>query len=144
MLGSFSRRVVVFLLTNAGVLLLFGTVARLLGVEQMLWQAGVGLSFDQLLLFAAAFGFGGSLFSLAISKPMALWMTGARVLASPTNGVERWLVATVSRQAQAAGIQMPSVAIYDAADPNAFATGARRKRSLVAVSTGLLGQMQRH
>jgi heat shock protein HtpX len=96
-----------------------------------------------LLVFASLFGFGGALISLFISKWMALRSTGARVISEPKTEVERWLLQTVQRQAQAAGIGMPQVAIYDAPDMNAFATGANRNKALVAVSTGLMNSMQR-
>jgi len=95
------------------------------------------------VIFAAVFGFGGSLISLAISKWTAKRLTGARVIESPSTDAEMWLVQTVRRQAESAGIGMPEVAIYDAPDVNAFATGMRRNSALVAVSTGLLRAMNR-
>jgi heat shock protein HtpX len=97
----------------------------------------------QLLIWCALFGFGGSFFSLAISKWIAKRSTGARVIAQPSNDVESWLVATVQRQAQQAGIGMPEVAVFDSPDPNAFATGMFRNSSLVAVSAGLLTLMHK-
>ncbi|WP_455201179.1 protease HtpX, partial [Kaarinaea lacus] len=99
------------------------------------------LDINSLLIFAAVFGFGGSFISLAISKWTAKRFTGARVIESPANSTEQWLVSTVNRQAQLAGIGMPEVAIYDAPDVNAFATGMSRNNALVAVSTGLLRHM---
>jgi heat shock protein HtpX len=99
------------------------------------------LDINSLLLFAAVFGFGGSLISLLLSKWTAKRFTGARVINNPSNNSERWLMETVRRQAQQAGIGMPEVAIYDAPDVNAFATGAFRNNALVAVSTGLLNAM---
>ena len=126
-------RVALFLATNLAVLALASVVMSLLGVNSS--QMG------GLLVFAAIFGFGGSLISLLTSKWMAKRATGAMVIEQPRNDAERWLVATVQRQAQAAGIGMPEVAIYDAPEINAFATGANRNNALVAVSTGLLRQM---
>ena len=126
-------RVALFLATNLAVLVLAGIVMSLLGVNPN--QLG------GLLVFAAIFGFGGSLISLLTSKWMAKRATGAQVIEQPRNDAERWLVATVQRQAQAAGIGMPEVAVYDAPEINAFATGANRNNALVAVSTGLLRQM---
>jgi heat shock protein HtpX len=136
------KRVVLFLLTNIAVLVVLSVVLRLLGVERILDQQGVDLDYGSLLVFAAVFGMGGSFISLLLSKWMALRMTGARVIQDPRGGAEQWLLQTVSRHAQAAGISMPQVAIYDAPEPNAFATGARRNAALVAVSTGLLRGMK--
>ncbi|MCU0577515.1 MAG: protease HtpX [Desulfobacterota bacterium] len=118
-------------------------VLSLLGVGRILDARGVGLDISNLVVFAAVFGFGGSLISLAISKWTAKRLTGARVITTPGNEVERWLVQTVQRQADRAGIGMPEVAVYDAPDMNAFATGMRRNSALVAVSTGLLRAMNR-
>ena len=126
-------RVALFLATNLAVLVLAGIVMSLLGVNPN--QLG------GLLVFAAIFGFGGSLISLLTSKWMAKRATGAQVIEQPRNDAERWLVTTVQRQAQAAGIGMPEVAVYDAPEINAFATGANRNNALVAVSTGLLRSM---
>jgi heat shock protein HtpX len=137
------RRIVYFLATNVAILLVLSVVLRLLGVDRYLDQTGTGLDYWNLLVFAAVFGMGGSFISLAISKWSALRMTGARVIEQPTSEVEGWLVQTVARHAQGAGIGMPQVAIYDAPDPNAFATGARRDKALVAVSSGLLHGMTR-
>jgi heat shock protein HtpX len=103
-----------------------------------------GLNLGSLVVFAAVFGFGGSLISLAISKWTAKRLTGARVITTPANEVEAWLVEVVRRQAAKAGIDMPEVAIYDAPDVNAFATGMRRNSALVAVSSGLLRVMDRN
>ena len=129
------KRIVLFLATNLAVLLLLSVVMRLFGVDPR--------SFAGLLLMATILGFGGSLISLLMSKWIAKMTTGARVIAEPGNDLERWLVSTVRRQAQAAGIGMPEVAIYDAPEINAFATGASRNNALVAVSTGLLRAMNR-
>ncbi|MEO7386126.1 MAG: protease HtpX, partial [Gammaproteobacteria bacterium] len=114
---------------------------RLLGIDQ--YMAGSGQDPAALLVFAAVLGFGGALISLAMSKFIAKRSTGARVITQPANADEAWLVATVRRLATQAGIGMPEVAIYDAPDVNAFATGARRNAALVAVSTGLLRKMSR-
>ena len=115
----------------------------LLGIRGLLDEQGVNLNLQALLVYASVIGMGGSFISLAISKWTAKRMTGARVIENPTDPAEQWLVETVRQQAKAAGIGMPEVAIYDAPDPNAFATGARRDAALVAVSTGLLRNMNR-
>ncbi|MDH5632081.1 MAG: protease HtpX [Gammaproteobacteria bacterium] len=137
------KRVFLFLATNLAIVIVLSITLRILGVERILDEQGIGLNLNALLVFAAVFGFGGSLLSLAISKWTAKRMTGARIISQPSNATEQWLVATVQRQAQMAGIGMPEVAIYDAPDVNAFATGASRNKALVAVSTGLLQQMTR-
>jgi len=129
------NRVALFLATNLAVLMLASVVMSLLGVDST--------RMGGLLVFAAIFGFGGSLVSLLMSKGMAKRATGAQVISNPRNEVEQWLLATVQRQAQAAGIGMPEVAIYEAPEINAFATGANRNQALVAVSTGLLAAMSR-
>lgn len=135
------KRIALFLITNLAIVFILSIVLNLLGVGPMLTQQGLDLS--SLIVFAAVFGFGGSLISLAISKWTAKRLTGARVITSPANEVEVWLVEVVRRQALKAGINMPEVAIYDAQDVNAFATGMRRNSALVAVSTGLLRAMDR-
>ena len=133
------KRVVLFLATNLAVLVLLGIIMNV-----VLPMFGIQLGNNgSLLVFAAIFGFGGSFISLLMSKWMAKRSTGAMVIEQPRNEVERWLVATVQRQAQQAGIGMPEVAIYDAPEINAFATGANRNNALVAVSTGLLRGMDR-
>jgi len=137
------KRVMLFIITNLAIVFILSIVLSLLGVGQILDQQGVGLDMRSLVIFAAVFGFGGSLISLAISKWTAKRLTGAQVITSPSNEVEMWLVQTVRRQADSAGIGMPEVAIYDAPDINAFATGMRRNNALVAVSTGLLRAMSR-
>jgi heat shock protein HtpX len=137
------KRVMLFIITNLAIVFILSIVLSLLGVGQILDQQGVGLDMRSLVIFAAVFGFGGSLISLAISKWTAKRLTGAQVITSPSNEVEMWLVQTVRRQAESAGIGMPEVAIYDAPDINAFATGMRRNNALVAVSTGLLRAMNR-
>ncbi len=131
------KRIVLFLITNVGVLLVLSITARLLGLDRML-GGGMG----GLLLFCAFMGFGGAFISLAISKWSAKRMTGAVVIDSPSSSREFWLVETVRKQAEKAGIGMPEVAIYDSPDVNAFATGMTRNSALVAVSTGLLNGMR--
>lgn len=128
------NRVVLFLLTNFAVLILAGIVMSVLGVNPA--------QMSGLLVMAAIFGFGGSFISLLLSKFMAKRSTGAQVITEPRTQTERWLVDTVRRQAQAACIGMPEVAVYDGPEINAFATGANRNNALVAVSTGLLQHMR--
>jgi heat shock protein HtpX len=137
------KRVMLFLITNLAIVFVLGIVLNLLGVSRILDEQGLGLNLTNLIVFAAVFGFGGSLISLAISKWTAKRLTGARVITAPSSEVEAWLVQTINRQATAAGIGMPEVAIYEAPDVNAFATGMRRNKALVAVSTGLLRSMNR-
>ncbi|MFQ5936107.1 MAG: protease HtpX [Acidiferrobacterales bacterium] len=137
------KRILFFLATNIAVLLVLSVSMRLLGIGGLLDEQGVNLDLNALLIFAAIIGFGGSFISLAISKWTAKRLTGARVIDQPSNAAEAWLVNTVRHQAQRAGIGMPEVAVYDAPDLNAFATGARRHHALVAVSKGLLRSMQR-
>ena len=138
------KRVLLFVGTNIAVLLVLSVVMRLLGLESILDEQGVNLDLTALLVYSAVIGFTGSFISLAISKWMALRSTGAKIIKNPGNEAERWLVGTVQRQASAAGIGMPDVAIYDSPQPNAFATGARRDSALVAVSTGLLTSMRQN
>lgn len=135
------KRILLFIATNLAILLVLSLSMRLLGVEPYLNSQGLNL--NALLIFAAIMGFGGAFISLAISKWSAKMAVGAQVIETPRNGTERWLVDTVARQARAAGIRMPEVAIYDAPDVNAFATGMSRNASLIAVSTGLLDNMSR-
>lgn len=137
------KRVMLFVITNLAIVFVLSIVLHLLGVGRILDEKGIGLDISNLVVFAAVFGFGGSLISLAISKWTAKRLTGARVITSPASEVETWLVQTVHRHADRAGIAMPEVAIYDAPDMNAFATGMRRNSALVAVSTGLLRSMNR-
>jgi len=137
------KRVLLFVATNIAVLLVLSISASILlnvlGVQQM----PGGLNLQALLIFAAVIGFGGSFISLAMSKWMAKRMTGATVIEQPRNSAEQWLVDTVRHHARQAGIGMPEVAIYDAPDVNAFATGMSRDHALVAVSTGLLHAMDK-
>lgn len=135
------KRIVLYLLTNIAVLVVLSVTLRLLGVERILNAQGTGLDLNSLLVLAAVIGFGGSFISLAMSKWSAKMMVGAQVIEAPSSPTERWLVDTVQRQAQRAGIGMPEVAIYDAPDVNAFATGWNKNAALVAVSTGLLNNM---
>lgn len=135
------KRIVLLVATNLAILLMLSIAARLLGLDS--WIAAKGGSFGGLLAFAALFGFGGAFVSLLLSKWMARRAMGVRIIEQPATGVEAWLVETVRGHAQAAGIGMPEVGIFDSAAPNAFATGARRDNSLVAVSTGLLQTMRK-
>jgi heat shock protein HtpX len=135
------KRIVLFVVTNLAVVLVLSVVLRLLGLDRAMY-AQTGVSYGGLLAFSAVVGFTGAIISLLISKPMAKWSTGARVIEQPGNEAEAWLVETVRRLATKAGIGMPEVAIYEG-DPNAFATGAFRNSALVAVSTGLLQSMNR-
>jgi heat shock protein HtpX len=135
------KRIVLFLATNLAIIVLLSIVLRLLGIESILDAQGVDLDLGKLLVFAAVVGFTGSFVSLAMSKWTAKRMMGVRVIAQPSNSTEAWLVSTVQRQAQQAGIGMPEVGVFDSPEPNAFATGARRDAALVAVSTGLLQSM---
>lgn len=133
-------RIALFVLTNMAVLAVISVVFNVLGLEAVISQE-TGLNLTSLLIMSALIGFTGSLISLFISKWMALRQTGAKVIESPANPTEAWLVATVERQARDAGIGKPDVAIYDSPDVNAFATGASKNKALVAVSTGLLNRM---
>ena len=134
------KRIFLLIVTNFAVLFVLSISMQLLGIDRMLYQE-TGLNLVALLMFAAIFGFGGAFISLFISKWMAKMATGAQVIEVPANTTERWLVDTVKRQAEKAGIGMPEVAIYEAPEINAFATGWNRNSSLVAVSTGLLQNM---
>jgi len=134
------KRIVLFVLTNIAVLLVLSVVASVLGVDR--WLTENGLNMGALLAFSAIFGFGGAIISLLMSKTVAKWSTGAQVIDTPRNESETWLLGTVKKLADKAGVQMPQVAVYEG-EPNAFATGAFRNSALVAVSTGLLGSMSR-
>ena len=137
------KRVLLFIATNIAVLVVLSIVLSVLGVDSILDESGTGLNMTSLLIFSAVFGMGGSFISLAMSKWMAKRMTGAQTIDQPSNPTEAWLVQTVSHQAQASGIAMPEVAVFPSDAPNAFATGARRDKALVAVSTGLLHRMRK-
>ena len=134
------KRILLLVVTNFAVLAVLSVSIQLLGIDRMLAQE-TGLNLQGLLMMAAVFGFGGAFVSLLISKWMAKMATGAHVIDVPSNTTERWLVDTVKRQADRAGIGMPEVAVYDAPEVNAFATGWNRNSALVAVSTGLLQNM---
>jgi heat shock protein HtpX len=133
------KRILLFLITNLAVVVVLSIVAHLLGIDQYLDARGGSL--NGLLIFAALFGFGGSLISLALSKWMARNAMGVQVITQPRNATESWLINAVAAHARNAGIGMPEVGIFDYPDPNAFATGANRNNALVAVSSGLLQRM---
>ncbi|HVC11091.1 MAG TPA: protease HtpX [Burkholderiales bacterium] len=132
------KRIVLFLATNLAVVVVLSIVLRLLGLDR--WLGARGIDYGTLLVFSLVIGFGGAFISLLISKPMAKWSTGAHVIDGSEGSAEYWLVQTVRRLAERAGVAMPEVAVYEGA-PNAFATGAFRDSALVAVSTGLLQSM---
>jgi heat shock protein HtpX len=136
------KRIFLFLVTNLAIVIVLSIVAHLLGIDQYL--AARGGSLDGLLVFAALFGFGGSLISLALSKWMAKNAMGVQVITQPRNATESWLINAVATHARNAGIGMPEVGVFDSPEPNAFATGASRNNALVAVSTGLLQRMNEH
>ena len=129
-------RVFLFVATNIAVLVLLTIICKIFGIDQYAAARGYG-GLVPLLVFAAVIGMGGSFISLAMSKWIAKRMTGAQVIENPSSEAERWLVATVGQHAQRAGIGMPEVAVYDAPEMNAFATGMRKDKAMVAVSTGL-------
>lgn len=133
------KRILLFLGTNIAVVLVLSIVTSVLGVNR--WFTANGLNYEALLIFCAVFGFGGAFISLAISKPIAKWSTGAKLITQPRNSAEVWLLSTVQRQARQAGIGMPEVAVFDSPVPNAFATGASKNKALVAVSSGLMTAM---
>jgi heat shock protein HtpX len=134
------KRIALFLLTNVAVLVVLGIVSSVFGFNRFLTANGLDL--PALLGFAAVMGFGGAFISLLISKPMAKWTTKAQVINESTDPTDRWIVQTVARFAEKAGIRMPEVAVFEG-EPNAFATGAFKNSALVAVSTGLLATMNR-
>jgi heat shock protein HtpX len=134
------KRLFLYLATNLAVMLVLSIVLSVTGIGRAV--SANGLNLTALLAFSLVVGFTGSIVSLLMSKPMAKWSTGARVIEQPANATEQWLVNTVGALAQRAGIKMPEVAVYEG-EPNAFATGAFRDSALVAVSTGLLAGMQR-
>lgn len=136
------KRIALFLATNIAVLVVLSIVLSVLGVDSLLQENNVDLDLQALLIFSAVFGMGGSFISLAMSKWSAKRMTGAEVIEQPQNKTQQWLLATVKRQAEQAGIAMPEVAIYNSPDINAFATGMRRNSALVAVTTGLINNMK--
>jgi heat shock protein HtpX len=132
------KRIFLFIVTNLAVMVVLGIAASVLGLNRFLTPNG--LDIYSLMGFSLLMGFGGAFISLLMSKPIAKWSTGARVISAPQNGDEAWIVGTVQKFADKAGITMPEVAIYEG-EPNAFATGAFKNSSLVAVSTGLLQSM---
>ena len=134
------KRIVLFLVTNLAIMLVLSITLRVLGVDR--FMSANGLNVGMLLIFSLVVGFGGSFISLLMSKPIAKWSTGAQLINGSEGPEQRWLVDTVQRLAQRAGIGMPEVAFYEG-EPNAFATGAFRDSALVAVSTGLLQSMTR-
>jgi heat shock protein HtpX len=134
------KRIVLFLATNLAVVVVLSIVLRILGLDR--WMTAQGIHYGGLLGFSLVIGFGGAFISLLMSKSMAKWSTGARAIDGSEGSGEAWLVQTVRKLAERAGIAMPEVAIYEGA-PNAFATGAFRNEALVAVSTGLLQAMSR-
>lgn len=136
------KRILLFLGTNLAILLVLSAFIQIFGLDQWLAEKGVGNT-TGLFVLAAVFGMGGSFISLAISKWMAKRMMGVRIIENPSNAAEQWLVQTVQRQARAAGIGMPEVGVFESPVMNAFATGMSRNDALVAVSTGLLQNMDR-
>lgn len=136
------KRIGLFLLTNMAVIAVAMLAMNLLGVGS--YMEGTSLNLNNLFMFALIFGFAGSFISLAMSKFIAKMSTGAKVIETPRNADEKWLLDTVARQAAKAGIKTPEVAIYDSPQPNAFATGMTKNKSLVAVSTGLLRNMKQN
>ncbi len=134
-------RIFLFLATNAAILVVVSVVFKLLGLDGVLAQNGVDLNLQALLVMSAVIGFTGSFISLAMSKFLAKRSMGVQVIEQPSNKTEQWLVDTVRRQAQQARIGMPEVGIFNAAEPNAFATGMNKNKALVAVSSGLLQNM---
>jgi heat shock protein HtpX len=134
-------RILLFLATNAAILVLISIVFQVFGFEGILAENGVDLNLQALLVMSAVIGFGGSFISLAMSKFLAKRSMGVKLIEQPANSTEQWLVSTVQRQAEQAGIGMPEVGIFDSPEPNAFATGMSRNNALVAVSAGLLQNM---
>ncbi len=139
------KRIALFVLTNLAIIVLLGITLSIISAVFGINFGAMGgrtLAIGPLLVFATVVGFAGAIISLLISKPMAKWTTGAQVITTPSNAMEQWLVDTVRRHAEKAGIGMPEVALYEG-EPNAFATGAFKNSALVAVSTGLLQSMSR-
>jgi heat shock protein HtpX len=135
------KRIFLFLMTNIAIMLVLSIILHIFGLDRVLDKSGVNLDFTSLLIFCGIFGMGGSFISLLMSKWMAKRMTGAQVITEPANETERWLLDTVAKQAKAAGIGMPEVAICPSGEVNAFATGASKNNALVAVYQGLLDGM---
>jgi heat shock protein HtpX len=137
------KRILLFLATNVAVLFVISIVFQLLGFQGLLQENNVDLDLTAVLVFAALIGFAGSLISLFMSKAMAKRSMGVQIIDQPSTPFETWLMETVARQAEASGIRMPEVGIFESPDPNAFATGWNRNDALVAVSTGLLQSMNK-
>jgi heat shock protein HtpX len=135
------KRIFLFLATNIAIIVLLSITLRILGVDSLLAENGSDLNLNALLIFASVFGFGGAFISLAASKWMAKKMTGVRIIDSPSNNVEKWIIDTVKKQSKTVGIKMPEVGIFPSPAMNAFATGASKNNALVAVSQGLLDNM---
>lgn len=135
------KRILLFIMTNIAIMVVLSITLRLLGVDSILAENGSDLNIQALVILSGVIGFGGSFLSLFISKWMAKRMTGAVVIDSPKSNIEKWLMRTVERQAEIVGIKMPEVAIFPSPDMNAFATGASKNNSLMAVSQGLLDNM---
>ena len=135
------QRIFLFLLTNIAIMVILSITLRILGVDSLLMQNGSDLNINALVIFSGVFGFGGAFISLTISKWMAKRMTGAIVISSPKNNIEKWLIETVKKQSEIVGIKAPEVAIFPSSQMNAFATGASKNNALVAVSQGLLDNM---
>jgi heat shock protein HtpX len=136
------KRIALLIATNIAIMVVLSIVVSVLGLDRYLTREGLNL--QSLLMFSAVLGFGGAFISLLISKWMAKTSMGVQVITQPRTETEQWLVNTVRQQAEAAGIGMPEVGIFDSPDPNAFATGANKNSALVAVSTGLLNNMRRN
>ena len=135
------KRIMLFIMTNIAIMAVLSITLRLLGVDSILAENGSDLNIQALVILSGVIGFGGSLISLLMSKWMAKRMTGAVVITNPSSNIEKWLMTTVENQAKIVGIQMPEVAIFPSPDMNAFATGASKNKSLMAVSQGLLDNM---
>ena len=135
------QRILLFLLTNIAIMVILSITLRILGVDSLLMQNGSSLNINALVIFSGVFGFGGAFISLGISKWMAKRMTGAKVISSPSNKIEKWLIEIVEKQSSIVGIKMPEVAIFPSNQMNAFATGASKNNALVAISQGLLDNM---
>ncbi|MBF0266114.1 MAG: protease HtpX [Gammaproteobacteria bacterium] len=135
------KRIFLFIMTNIAIMVVLSITLRILGVDSILASNGSDLNVQALVIFSGVIGFGGSIISLFMSKWMAKRMTGAVVITQATNNLEAWLLATVEKQAKIVGINMPEVAIFPSPDMNAFATGASKNNSLMAVSQGLLDNM---
>ena len=137
------KRIFLFLVTNIAIMVILSITLRILGIDSLLAQNGSDLNINALVIFSGVFGFGGAFISLAISKWMAKRMTGAVVINNPSNNIEKWLIETVEKQSKIVGIKMPEVAIFPSNQMNAFATGASKNNALVAVSRGLLENMNK-